>query len=138
MKASNSRDRMIQLPPGNGATLADTGEPLTTDVANFFVSPRCANGQPTKGLAISLLSIGGDGVGGQATAAAGGFSLTLYRAIATMGVGTFAKLKTLTGIAYGDQLVLGDISGGWELFLRVSNIDVGGARFVNIALSELP
>jgi hypothetical protein len=73
----------------------------------------------------SLASLGG-GIPGS-----GGFTLTVYRVVPTLG--EWGALATYAGLAYRDQLVLPDISGGWGLYFVFGNVATNGAILVGVA-----
>jgi hypothetical protein len=96
------------------------------------VSPRTATGQQTG--SISLVLIPPD-TSPAAVPDTGGFTLTIYRVIPTLQ--DWGALATYSGLAYRDQLVLPDISGGWGLYFVFGNLVGGGTGIILLGIAEL-
>lgn len=127
--AGNARERLVEIATttvGTGPS-ADGIPPLIT------LSPRTARGLPTQGLALVLLTYPPpNGLDyGAAVAGGGGFTVYLYRWLPTVAVWT--RLQNLPGVAFGDQLVLPDISGGMGLYVGIGNVGTPGKILVGFA-----
>jgi hypothetical protein len=127
---SGARERFIQLPSGLSA-------PARTAAPHINVSPRTSTGAPTGSLAIVILpqTYSGGILYTPVGAGSGGFTLTVYRCLTTLN--DWAALAPYTGLAYRDQLVLPDISGGAGLFFVLGNATTGTSGFVILGLAEL-
>jgi hypothetical protein len=129
---SGARERFIQLPSGLSA-------PTRTAAPQINVSPRTSTGAPTGNLALVILPQTYSGSPpisyGPVTPAPGGFTLTVYRCLTTLN--DWGALAPYTGLAYRDQLVLPDISGGWGLFFVLGNVLGAGSGVVILGVAEL-
>jgi hypothetical protein len=123
----NARERIVEL------ATANVGAGPTTDTPAITLSPRSSRGLPTTGLAIVLIPLtpNSDDVGQVAQPTAPGFTLTLWRAIPT--IGGWSTLQAYPGLNYGDQVVLPDISGGFGLYFQLGNIDTPGRLLLGLA-----
>jgi hypothetical protein len=113
-----SRERFVELDTNT------LGPPARGDTPHLLVSPRTAAGLVTGSLAIVLLEP-------SAGAAWDGFTLTIYRAIPT--VGEWGKLEAFPSLSYREQLVLNDVSGGVGLFFSIVAPNGDGRILVGVA-----
>jgi hypothetical protein len=132
--AGAARERMIEL---QATDIVDA--PTRTTKPHFQVSPRTAQGLPTQGIALTLIAprvgaaIGTGGAeSGGSGGSLGGFQVTIYRCVPILG--TWAEMAPFTAMAhYGEQYVLGDIPGGWGIYLQITGISEPGRLLVGIA-----
>jgi hypothetical protein len=133
--AGAARERLIKLD-----TAVVSARPTRTTRPHITVSPRTAQGLPTQGIAFTLIQpttdpavgTGGDESAGESGGEMGGFTVTLFRSVPT--VGTWAELAPFTALArYGEQYVLGDISGAWGLYFQVTGATEAGLILLGLA-----
>lgn len=115
-----TRDRLLYVSYNDIAPARFNGPHVT-------VSPRTAEGRPTRGVAFTLMKPETSGV----DPAAGNFTLDIWRAST---VGEWCHYLQKTGIVYDDQYITYDIQGGAALFFRVTNCAAAPGI---IALAEL-
>ena len=132
--AGAARERLIEL---NTALVKDP--PARNLPPHFFVSPRTPDGQLTEGIAFTLIKPSQDfavGTGGDLASMgsgdAGGFNVTLWRAV--LATGGWASLAPFTTHAvYGEQYVLEDVSGAWGMYIQIGGTTRDGRLLVGIA-----
>lgn len=125
---AGARERVI-LVSGNFRLMT----PDRTMWPQINVSPRTSSGLPTASLGIVLFT--NVLAPGPAVPVAPGMTLQIWRVAPTLGA--WAALAPITGVAFGQQLVLPDIGGGWGLYASVTNLtDPNGYVYAGIA--ELP
>lgn len=133
--AGAARERLIKL-----ETAIASAAPTRETLPHIVVSPRTSMGLPTQGILLTLIrpttnpaegDDDGDS-GGDSGGAGGGFTVTLFRNVPTTG--GWAELAPFTALArYGEQYVLGDVSGAWGLYFRVTGATEEGLILLGIA-----
>lgn len=123
------RERIVELDID-----AVDGAPTRDTAPHLVVSPRTPNGLITGNLALIILPPSFE----PAVADTGGFTLTVYRSVPTLG--EWGELLARTGINYRDQYVLPDIAGGWGIYFRITNAveSEGDDGSVLMGVAELP
>jgi hypothetical protein len=132
--AGASRERLVKLD-----TAVVSARPTRTTTPHITISPRTAQGLPTQGIALTLIQPTTDpalGAGadesGDSGGVTGGFTVTLFRCVPTTG--TWAELAPFTALArYGEQYVLGDLSGAWGLYFQITGATEDGLILLGIA-----
>jgi hypothetical protein len=131
-----ARERLIYLD-----TMVVAEPPTRATRPHITISPRTAQGLPTQGIALVLLepetgaAVGGGGGEGDSGGGPGGFHLTLYRSVPT--VGAWAELAPFVVLArYGEQYVLPDLTGGWGLYIQITGAAEPGLILVGIAETD--
>lgn len=133
--AGAARERLVKL-----NTAIASAAPTRATLPHIVVSPRTSMGLPTQGILLTLVrpttnpALGdGDAASGDSGGEAdGGFNVTLFRNVPTTG--GWAELAPFTALArYGEQYVLGDVSGAWGLYFRVTGATENGLILLGIA-----
>jgi hypothetical protein len=133
--AGSARERIIELD-----TALVAAAPTRDKAPHITLSPRTAQGLPTQGFAFTFvqaavgaaLGTGGSDGSGSGGGAGGNFNVTIYRCVPALG--TWAELSPFTAAAhYGEQYVLGDISGSWGIYFQVRGVSRPGRLLLAIA-----
>lgn len=132
--AGAARERLIKLD-----TAVASVAPNRNTKPHFVVSARTAQGLPTQGICLTLIEPETDaatGIGGEESSGpsggGGGFNVTMWRAVPATG--GWAELAPFTALAnYGEQYVLGDISGSWGIYFQITGATEHGFVLVGVA-----
>jgi len=129
--AGAQRERLIKLD-----TAVVGAAPNRQTKPHFTVSPRTAQGLPTQGIGLTLIEPAADaavGIGAdESSGTGGGFNVTMWRAVPVTG--GWAELAPFTALAnYGEQYVLGDISGSWGIYFQITGATADGLILLGIA-----